>query len=135
MKNPIEEIGILSRSNVHIKNKAKLNEILNNMASGGLGKLQVVSDFDKTITKQHEDGIPHLSSFGKFSSCNDLHAKEHRARSIFGDTIPSNANLSNFHILLFLNSNKGSFYRKTTSVFKAHNDSLRNTAWTYFSDV
>ncbi|KAH1027824.1 hypothetical protein HUJ05_001261 [Dendroctonus ponderosae] len=67
MKNPIEEIGILHRSNVHIKNKDKLNEILNNIARGGLRKLQVVSDFDKTITKQHEDGIPHLSSFAMFS--------------------------------------------------------------------
>lgn len=64
MKNIIEELTILSRSNVHIKNKDKLNEILNNMAQGGIGKLQVVSDFDKTITKQHENGVPHLSSFG-----------------------------------------------------------------------
>ncbi|XP_066152564.1 7-methylguanosine phosphate-specific 5'-nucleotidase [Euwallacea fornicatus] len=62
------EIDVLSRNNVHIKDRVNLSKILQNMHLGGLEMLQVVSDFDKTITKQHENGVPHLSSFGIFSS-------------------------------------------------------------------
>lgn len=61
----IQDIPVLSRDNVHIKNEEKLKEIVRNMCKSGVKRLQVVSDFDKTITKQHENGIPHMSSFGK----------------------------------------------------------------------
>lgn len=67
MKNIVQEISVLTKSHVHIKNPEKLNETLHNMAQGGVSKLQVVSDFDRTITKQHINGVPHLSSFAMFS--------------------------------------------------------------------
>lgn len=61
----IQEIPVLARDNVHIKNEEKLKEIMVNMCKSGIKRLQIVSDFDKTITKQHENGVPHMSSFGK----------------------------------------------------------------------
>lgn len=64
----IQEIPVLARDNVHIKNEEKLKEIMVNMCKSGVKRLQVVSDFDKTITKQHENGVPHMSSFAIFSS-------------------------------------------------------------------
>ncbi|KAF7279377.1 hypothetical protein GWI33_007320 [Rhynchophorus ferrugineus] len=65
--NLIQEISALTKDHVKIKNPDRLNEILNDMIKGGVDQLQVVSDFDRTITKQHENGVPHLSSFAIFS--------------------------------------------------------------------
>ncbi|XP_050296387.1 cytosolic 5'-nucleotidase 3 [Anthonomus grandis grandis] len=64
----LEEIQALSGKNVYIKNKEALNKTLMNLTEGGLEKLQVLSDFDKTITKHHHNGVPHKSSFAIFSS-------------------------------------------------------------------
>lgn len=66
----VNEITEFSCKHVHIKNKENLNSLINRLVEGGARQLQVVSDFDKTITKQHENGKQHLSSFGnvlKFS--------------------------------------------------------------------
>lgn len=67
MKNITEEIGPLSKSNVYMKSSDNVRKTLNNMAQAGVSKLQIVSDFDRTITKQHQNGVPHLSSFAMFS--------------------------------------------------------------------
>lgn len=61
----IKEIPELNSKHVHYKDKDHLNKILNILVEGGAGKLQIVSDFDRTITKHHENGKQHLSSFGK----------------------------------------------------------------------
>lgn len=58
----------LSHSNVYIKDKAKVNDIINELVKGGSNKLQVILDFDRTITKQHVNGAKQYSSFGKTSS-------------------------------------------------------------------
>lgn len=65
--NYIDEIKVLNKKNVHIKDKKRVNEILNSIIEGGSKKLQIVFDFDRTITKQHDNGKAHLSSFGKTS--------------------------------------------------------------------
>lgn len=65
--NYAKEISELNQKHVYIKNPDNVNKIIENFIIGGYDKLQVVSDFDKTITKQHENGKPHLSSFGKLS--------------------------------------------------------------------
>lgn len=70
--NLIQEISALSRDHVKIKNPDRLNEILNDMIKGGVDQLQVVSDFDRTITKQHENGVPHLSSFGNLRNISEV---------------------------------------------------------------
>jgi len=67
--NFIQKIRELASSKVHINNHEKVNQILNDLIQGGTKRLQVVSDFDRTITKQHENGKTHISSFGMFSLC------------------------------------------------------------------
>ncbi|KAF5308276.1 hypothetical protein FQR65_LT06269 [Abscondita terminalis] len=67
--NYIEEITVLNNPKVHIKNKERVNNLINDIISDGHTNLQIVSDFDRTITKQHENGKMHLSSFGMFSHC------------------------------------------------------------------
>lgn len=62
--NFISTIKELNNPNVHIKDKDRVNGILKSIIEGGTKRLQVVSDFDRTITKQHEDGKTHISSFG-----------------------------------------------------------------------
>lgn len=54
----------LNKSHVIIKDPESLNMIIGNLVQAGNKKLHVVSDFDKTITKQHESGQSHKSSFG-----------------------------------------------------------------------
>lgn len=60
----VNEISMFSRKNVHVKDRIKLNKLLNKIIDGGVDNLQVVFDFDRTLTKQHEDGKEFLSSFG-----------------------------------------------------------------------
>lgn len=71
-KNYIKSIKELQKGNVHIKNPDRVNDIIGNIVQNGWAKLQVVSDFDKTITKQHNNGQKHVSSFGMFRHCPSL---------------------------------------------------------------
>ncbi|KAG5898309.1 hypothetical protein JTB14_022998 [Gonioctena quinquepunctata] len=68
MINFVKQIGELNKSNVYIKSPDLVNETLKKIINGSCDRLQIVSDFDKTITKQHENGTT-LSSFGMFSKC------------------------------------------------------------------
>lgn len=63
-KDYVNEIQVFTRKNVHIKDKVKLNTLLNKIIDGGVDNLQIVFDFDRTLTKQHEDGKEFFSSFG-----------------------------------------------------------------------
>ncbi|CAG9856400.1 unnamed protein product [Phyllotreta striolata] len=69
MKNYVCQVPEFAKANVFVNNPELVNEKLANLIQGGFHKLQVVSDFDKTITKQHQNGKIHISSFGMFSSC------------------------------------------------------------------
>lgn len=62
-RNFVKEIKELNKTYVHIKDPEKLNAKLNGIIDDGFQLLQVVSDFDQTITKQHENGKRHKSSF------------------------------------------------------------------------
>lgn len=64
-KDYVSTMKELSRSNVYIKDKTKVNEIINDLVKDGTNKLQVILDFDRTITKQHVNGTKQHSSFGK----------------------------------------------------------------------
>ncbi|XP_033216860.1 7-methylguanosine phosphate-specific 5'-nucleotidase-like [Belonocnema kinseyi] len=68
------DFPILSRSAVKIKDKDGVIRKINNIIQGGPAKLQVVTDFDLTLTKQHVNGKNHLSSFGIFAKCKQLPA-------------------------------------------------------------
>lgn len=67
IKDYVNEIKELQSSHVYIKSKDVVNKLINDIVNGGPNKLQVVSDFDRTITKQYEDGKEYFSSFGIFS--------------------------------------------------------------------
>ncbi|KAB0798814.1 hypothetical protein PPYR_06694 [Photinus pyralis] len=69
VSNYVDEIKELNAPNVHIKDKERVNKLIHDIVSDGHPNLQVVSDFDRTITRQHENGKSHLSSFAMFSRC------------------------------------------------------------------
>ncbi|XP_051169263.1 7-methylguanosine phosphate-specific 5'-nucleotidase-like [Leptopilina boulardi] len=72
----LEDFPILSRiSNVRYRDKDAVIKKINNIIRDGPEKLQVVTDFDLTLTKQHVDGKAHLSSFGIFAKCKQLPPK------------------------------------------------------------
>ncbi|XP_067628840.1 7-methylguanosine phosphate-specific 5'-nucleotidase [Eurosta solidaginis] len=69
----LEDIPILNNENCKIKNRQRVEKILNEFMAGGHERLQVVSDFDFTITKQRtSSGLPVPSSFGIFEECKSL---------------------------------------------------------------
>lgn len=69
----ISDIPILRTEHCRIKNPENVERIINELIDGGPRKLQVVSDFDFTITKQKlENGDPVLTSFGILNACKSL---------------------------------------------------------------
>ncbi|CAH0560045.1 unnamed protein product [Brassicogethes aeneus] len=68
----IGKIPQLNKKHVHINNPDKFNKILQQLIEDGPSKLQVLSDFGKTITKQHHKGKPHLNGYGIIKNCPSL---------------------------------------------------------------
>lgn len=67
------EVAILGRDHVKIRDPDKVEHMLNELVLGGIDKLQVVTDFDYTITKQRlSNGEKILTSFGMFNECKSL---------------------------------------------------------------
>lgn len=64
---------MLCRSNCKIKEPERVERVLNEFLFGGAQKLQIVTDFDYTITKQRtENGKKVESSFNMFYQCKSL---------------------------------------------------------------
>lgn len=62
----LENIPELSNDNVKIRNKEQLIVKINKLVQGGKNKLQIVTDFDHTLTRHKLDnGNTVLTSFGK----------------------------------------------------------------------
>ncbi|XP_032453943.1 7-methylguanosine phosphate-specific 5'-nucleotidase-like [Nasonia vitripennis] len=68
----IDDLRILRSKHVHMKDEATVLQKINKIVREGANRLQIVSDFDLTLTKQHENGAPMLSSFGIFRKCKQL---------------------------------------------------------------
>lgn len=69
----LSDIKSLCDDHCKIKDPARVERIINEFVNGGPERLQLVSDFDFTITKQRmSDGFPVLSSFGIFNACQSL---------------------------------------------------------------
>uniref|UniRef100_A0A0A1WQY6 5'-nucleotidase n=2 Tax=Zeugodacus cucurbitae TaxID=28588 RepID=A0A0A1WQY6_ZEUCU len=69
----LEDVIILNNDNCKIKDRQRVERILNEFIEGGHERLQIVSDFDFTITKQRtSNGAPIPSSFGLFEECKSL---------------------------------------------------------------
>ncbi|XP_045763540.1 7-methylguanosine phosphate-specific 5'-nucleotidase [Maniola jurtina] len=66
----LNEIKELERPNVHIRNKDELLRKINQIIRDGPEKLQIVTDFDHTLTRHNMDnGKIVLTSFGMFREC------------------------------------------------------------------
>ncbi|XP_003705181.1 cytosolic 5'-nucleotidase IIIB isoform X1 [Megachile rotundata] len=75
----LDDFSTLKLKHVHIKDKNLLLNTINTILKDGRNCLQVVTDFDLTLTKQHVNGKKALSSFGIFSKSKQLpeiYAKE-----------------------------------------------------------
>lgn len=69
----IHDIPELCISNCRIKNPERVAKLLNELVDAGHEKLQIVSDFDFTITKQHlNNGQRMVSSFCILDMCKSL---------------------------------------------------------------
>lgn len=69
----LSDIDVFTRPNCKIKNPERVEQIINEIVNGGNQELQVVTDFDFTLTKQKtDDGKLVLSSFGIFDKCKSL---------------------------------------------------------------
>lgn len=69
----IKDIPALNQSHCKMLDPMKVERIINEFICGGSERMQFVSDFDFTITKQRtDDNIAVLSSFGIFNECKSL---------------------------------------------------------------
>ncbi|XP_053685561.1 7-methylguanosine phosphate-specific 5'-nucleotidase [Sabethes cyaneus] len=69
----LSEVSVLNADHVKIRDPDKVEMMLNELVAGGIEKLQVVTDFDYTITKQRlTNGEKILTSFGMFNECRSL---------------------------------------------------------------
>ncbi|XP_055838229.1 7-methylguanosine phosphate-specific 5'-nucleotidase [Episyrphus balteatus] len=69
----LKDIPNLCQNHCKMKDPLRVEKIINEFIVGGVNRLQVVSDFDYTITKQRtEDGSQVLSSFGILNACKSL---------------------------------------------------------------
>ncbi|KAH8405142.1 hypothetical protein KR222_004570 [Zaprionus bogoriensis] len=79
----IHDIPALNQSHCKMRDPALVERIINEFICGGSERMQFVSDFDYTITKQRtDDNVAVLSSFGIFNECKSLpaHFKEESAK-------------------------------------------------------
>ncbi|XP_030375374.1 7-methylguanosine phosphate-specific 5'-nucleotidase [Scaptodrosophila lebanonensis] len=68
-----QDIVALTQSHCKMRDPSRVERIINEFVQGGPERMQLVSDFDYTITKQRtEDGGPVPSSFGIFNACKSL---------------------------------------------------------------
>ncbi|XP_034475881.1 7-methylguanosine phosphate-specific 5'-nucleotidase-like [Drosophila innubila] len=69
----IQDIPSFNQRHCRMRDPKLVEKIINEFVCGGPERMQFVSDFDFTITKQRtEDNEPVLSSFGIFNTCKSL---------------------------------------------------------------
>lgn len=76
----LNQFPALLQSHVYIPNKPRVEMLINQLVSGGSQKLQVISDFDRTLTKHHVNGDVNPTSFGALRLCTQL-PKDYHQRS------------------------------------------------------
>ncbi|XP_014214001.1 7-methylguanosine phosphate-specific 5'-nucleotidase [Copidosoma floridanum] len=68
----LENMLSLRSTNVYMKDRVTVLQKINKIIRDGANKLQLVADFDRTLTKQHENGVPFFTSAGIFEQCKQL---------------------------------------------------------------
>lgn len=86
----LKDIDVLALPHCKIKDPERVETIINNIICGGPNELQIVTDFDFTLTKQKtEDGKPILSSFGMFNKCKSLpHSYRTESKKLYDEFRP-----------------------------------------------
>lgn len=64
----IDTLDIFKKNTVHVKNSSHVEEIISLLVKGGDSKLQVISDFDHTITRMHVNGAMCDTTYGILES-------------------------------------------------------------------
>lgn len=73
-----DDIQELNQKHVYIKDRDSVIKIINNLIEDGVNNLQIVSDYDMTLTKQHDNGYQHVTSFGKLNNiCYQVYDQQH----------------------------------------------------------
>lgn len=62
----------LDKPHVHMRDPGDVSGKLKKMVEGGSALLQVITDFDRTLTKDNVNGVPTKSSYGVFELCAEL---------------------------------------------------------------
>ncbi|CAG0891638.1 unnamed protein product [Darwinula stevensoni] len=75
----IEHVNSLQHPSVHIRYPEKLDKILEGLFHGGLQQLQVIADFDMTISRFHLNNERCLTCYGILSSSKHLPASYREA--------------------------------------------------------
>lgn len=77
----------LKNKSVHIRDPEKVEQIIRNIVNGGKDKLQVVADFDRTLTKFHKNGVMNPTSHNALERSSLLPAnysdEAHKLRGIY----------------------------------------------------
>lgn len=60
----INHIEALKKDTVHMKDRSHVDKILSQLVKGGAAQLQVISDFDQTLTRVHKDGVKCATTYG-----------------------------------------------------------------------
>ncbi|GFS92203.1 7-methylguanosine phosphate-specific 5'-nucleotidase [Nephila pilipes] len=73
---------ILNRNTVHIKNRDHVEEIVSRIIRGGASKLQVISDFDQTLSRVHKNGEKCTTTYGIFEHSSRI-SEEYKNQTAF----------------------------------------------------
>ncbi|KAG8237157.1 hypothetical protein J437_LFUL011206 [Ladona fulva] len=85
----LHDVDYLQNEKVRMKDRDKVEELINILVSGGKERLQVISDFDMTLTKQHENGNRCITSFGIFEFSHHLPPNyREKSRALFNKYYP-----------------------------------------------
>ncbi|XP_075237541.1 cytosolic 5'-nucleotidase IIIB isoform X2 [Lycorma delicatula] len=76
--NLLHNMAVLFKPHVYIKNLKEVEIKMKKIIEGGAKLLQIITDFDRTLTKDNVNGIPNKSSHCIFEQCSDIpkHVKD-----------------------------------------------------------
>ncbi|KAF8786778.1 7-methylguanosine phosphate-specific 5'-nucleotidase-like isoform X2 [Argiope bruennichi] len=73
-------MDVFNKENVHIKNRDRVEEIVSQLIKGSASKLQIISDFDHTISRVHQNGKQCSTTYGIFKQ-SSLTSEEYKKKS------------------------------------------------------
>lgn len=63
---------LLSRPNVKVKFGNRVKAVISTMINDGASKLQVIADFDRTVTRAHRDGVDSDTTYGIVENIHEI---------------------------------------------------------------